>query len=649
MGCAPASFATRVRTRAASIAHKPSTLSFEAAATIPIVFLTAYYALIELAHLRAGERVLIHGAAGGVGIAAIQIARYLGAEVFATAGSAEKREFVRLIGADHVFDSRSLAFATQIRKVTAGKGMDVVLNSLAGEAMVFSIDLLRPFGRFLELGKRDFYEDSQLGLRPFRNNISYFGVDADQLMGEHPQLTKRIFREIMDLFEKGVLYPLPYRAFPASEAKNAFRTMQQSRQIGKVLVTYPLGAPLAAKAVQKPLPTFDPAGAYLIVGGTGGLGFATAKWMIKRGARHITLTSRSGRLNKEQQSQVKSWRENFGTELQVQARVCDVTDAQALASLVQTIEKSGYPIKGVVHSAMQIEDGLLRNLDQTRFMAALSSKVAGAWNLHRIMGDRALDCFILYSSVTTYLGSPGQGNYVAANAFLEALTAMRRAQGLPATFMAWGPIEDVGFLARNQNTRSAAQSRLGSNSITSTEAVTALGDALTDGLDGLAGEAVVRLDWRTVGRMPAAKAGRFADIMASSAQDEAENVGSAELRVQILALPPEQAYKRVVQAIRVQIARILQLPLDRIELDKPVIEMGMDSLMGMELGLAVEENFQVKLSMMTISEGASAQVIANRIVAAIMHEHQHQNDAPSSSVDEQQQSPVTPEAVYALD
>ncbi|MFM0213887.1 polyketide synthase dehydratase domain-containing protein, partial [Paraburkholderia sediminicola] len=252
LGFAPASFATRVITRATAIARKPELMSFEEAATIPITFFTAYYALCELARLRRGERVLVHGGAGGVGIAAIQIARHLGAQVFVTAGSDEKREFVRLLGADHVFDSRSLAFADQIRERTQGEGVDVLLNSLAGEAMVRGIGTLRPFGRFLELGKRDFYENSQIGLRPFRNNISYFGIDADQLMGVRSDLTTRLFREVMDLFTTGVLHPLPYRAFPAARAEQAFRYMQQARQIGKVLVTFPSGTPAPAPGPAPP-------------------------------------------------------------------------------------------------------------------------------------------------------------------------------------------------------------------------------------------------------------------------------------------------------------------------------------------------------------------------------------------------------------
>jgi len=608
LGFAPASFATHVVTRASAIARKPETISFEAAATIPTTFFTAYYALCELARLRRGERVLIHGGAGGVGIAAIQIARHLGAEVFATAGADEKREFVRLLGVNRVFDSRSLAFADDVRACTNGEGVDIVLNSLAGEAMVRGIDTLRPFGRFLELGKRDFYENSQIGLRPFRNNISYFGIDADQLMGVLPALTTRLFEEVMALFGSGVLHPLPYRAFPAARAEEAFRYMQQARQIGKVLVTYPSGTPAPARGASQPALSLDPNAAYLIVGGTGGLGYASARWMIARGARHLTLASRGGALDADKQQGLERLRAAHRVSVSVVS--CDVTDAAALDRLIDTIEARGTPLKGVLHSAMRIDDGLLRNIDDARMLAVLEPKIAGAWNLHRATRRCALDFFVLYSSATTYLGNPGQGAYVAANSFLEALVAHRRAAGLPATFMAWGPIEDVGFLARNNATREALQARIGGASITSDEAMTALERALAN---GAAGEAIVRLDWAAIARgMPAAQARRYMAMQGGAAAETTNEDGA--LLAQLRALPRAEAIALVEAALRGHIARILHMSPERVALDRSVLDLGMDSLMGMELGMAVEESFGVKLSIMAIAEGATVPMLAARIV-----------------------------------
>ncbi|MHC1478964.1 SDR family NAD(P)-dependent oxidoreductase [Frateuria aurantia] len=621
VGFAPACYASRVRTPANAICHKPARLGFEAAATIPSTFFTAYYALHELGRLRPGERVLIHGGAGGVGIAAIQLAKHLGAEVFATAGTPEKREFVRLLGADHVLDSRSLLFADQIMRLTGGKGIDIVLNSLAGEAMVRSIDVLRPFGRFLELGKRDFYENTSLGLRPFRNNISYFGIDADQLMGVHPELTARLFAEVMQLLADHSLSPLPYRAFRADQAQDAFRYMQQARQIGKIILTFPEGAPAPEQTVAAEL-ELSATASYLVVGGTSGLGFATARWLVARGARHLVLASRSAALDPELQREVQHW-QLAGIEVQVES--CDLTDSDSVQSLITRTDRPEAPLKGLVHSAMVLSDGLLTNLDDAAFRQVLAPKVAGAWNLHQATRSLALDFFVLYSSATTFLGNPGQSNYVAANAYLESLTLWRRSQGLASCFMAWGPLEDVGFLARNSQTRESIQARIGGRSITSDEAMAALERVLHQ---GEAGEAVLWLDWAAISRvMPGARSVRFNEISRREGSDGGHGDGGS-LREELLASSPEQALERVTETLRGEIARILHLPPAKVESHQSVLDLGMDSLMGMELAMAVEERFEVKLSVMLLAEGATVHTLAQKILKSVRGE---EKEAPAAN------------------
>ena len=291
IGFAPACFSTRVITRTTAVAHKPQAWNDEEAATVPTTFFTVYYALQHLAQLEPGERILIHGASGGVGLAAIQYARYRGAEVFATAGTDEKRDFVRLMGADHVLDSRSLKFAEDVMRLSQAQGVDVVLNSISGEAINRNLSILRPFGRFLELGKRDFYENSKIGLRPFRNNISYFGIDADQLLVERPQLAGRLFQEMMGLFQAGVLRPLPHRVFPAQRIQEAFRYMQQSRQIGKVIVSFE-GEQLKPTFPSKAQASLklNANASYLVTGGLSGFGLKTAVWLADKAGKYwLTL------------------------------------------------------------------------------------------------------------------------------------------------------------------------------------------------------------------------------------------------------------------------------------------------------------------------------------------------------------------------
>ncbi|MEM7127319.1 MAG: zinc-binding dehydrogenase [Chloroflexota bacterium] len=237
MGFVPNSFSSYTTTSAHLITHKPDHLSWTEATTIPGVFMTAYYALVELGRLRADERVLIHAATGGVGLAAVQLSQRIGAEIFATAGNPEKRAYLHSIGIQHVMDSRSLTFAEEVMDSTAGRGVDVVLNSLAGDFQIRSLGLLAKFGRFLELGKQDIYANHHLELYPFRNNLTFFAIDLQQAADERPEIICSLYQNLSQLFAEQELQPLPQRIFPLTEIADAFRYMKRTKHIGKVVVT----------------------------------------------------------------------------------------------------------------------------------------------------------------------------------------------------------------------------------------------------------------------------------------------------------------------------------------------------------------------------------------------------------------------------
>jgi phthiocerol/phenolphthiocerol synthesis type-I polyketide synthase C len=291
-GFAPQAMASRVVTRADAVIAIPPGMGFVAAATLPVAFVTARYSLVTLAQLMPGETVLIHAASGGVGLAAIQIAKGCGATVIATAGSPAKRAFLRLVGADHVCDSRELRFVASVREATGGAGVDVVLNSLHGEAMEASLELLKPFGRFIELGKRDFYENRRLHARPLRRNISYFAVDVDQLPVRRPELAKRLLGEIATALAAGEIRPLAHRCFPFAEIADAFRLMQAAQHIGK-LVLVPDGNAGIAVSRRSRVPLRRDGG-YVVTGGLTGFGFAVARWLAEHGAGHVALIGRRG-------------------------------------------------------------------------------------------------------------------------------------------------------------------------------------------------------------------------------------------------------------------------------------------------------------------------------------------------------------------
>src|SRR5262249_55845099 len=280
------------------------------------------------------------------GMAAIQVAKICGAEIFGTAGSPEKREILRLVGVDHVLDSRTRDFADEVMRITQGKGLDVVLNSLAGEAIGPDFRFVKPFGRFLEIGKRDIYANSKIGLRPFRNNLTYFGIDADTLLTERPSLGARLMTEVMQLFKRGELRPLPYRSFPISRAGEAFRQMQQSRHVGKLVIAMTGGD--LPPVIQRQVTGRDNA-AYLISGGLGGFGLATARWLAEKGGRHFALVGRSGVATEEARAGIAAL-EIAGAVVRVYR--ADISDEAQVREMVADISEEMPPIRGVVHAAM---------------------------------------------------------------------------------------------------------------------------------------------------------------------------------------------------------------------------------------------------------------------------------------------------------
>ncbi|QFU01713.1 Erythronolide synthase, modules 3 and 4 [Halomonas sp. THAF5a] len=624
VGFGPASFSDRLIADRQAIAPLPTGLDFAAAATIPTTFFTVYYALKHLARLAPGEHVLIHGAAGGVGLAAIQVARWLGAEIHATVGSDEKRDFLRLLGVERLHDSRALTFAEEILAETDGRGVDVVLNSLAGEAINQNLRVLRPFGRFLELGKRDFYENTHIGLRPFRNNLSYFGIDSDQLMKACPELTRTLFTEMMALFEDGTFTPLPYTAFGHHQVVEAFRYMQQARQIGKVVVTqeHALAGSAQPAATTTPSLSLRDDASYLVTGGLGGFGLRTAEWLADRGARHLILIGRRGLDGPEAREGVARLQAQGVT---VTAAACDVNDREALAALLARCRDELPPLRGVVHAAAVIEDALIRNLEDERLERVLAPKVAGARHLDELTRDDPLELFVLYSSATTLFGNPGQAAYVAANHWLEALAAERRARGRPVTCVRWGAIEDAGFLARHTRTREALQERLGGSALRAEAALDVLEAMLEASREGQTPSlGVLELEWSALARfLPTAAAPRFSEIAGAASGDDHQDEAGQDIARLIAELTPEELHATVTELLKAELASILMIEEEKIDVHRSVYDMGFDSLMGVELMTAIEARLGVRVPVMVLSEASTLDRLA-----AVLIERLSRDDAP---------------------
>ncbi|MFJ2211186.1 SDR family NAD(P)-dependent oxidoreductase [Streptomyces sp. NPDC087864] len=416
-GLALGSFASVVVSDRRGWVRIPDAWSFAQAATVPVVFLTAYYGLNRLARLRAGETLLVHAASGGVGMAAIQLARHIGAEVFATA-SPPKWAVVEGLGIspDRMANSRTLEFEETFRTATGGRGVDVVLNSLAAEYVDASLRLLAPGGRFLEMGKTDIRDPEQVAaVRTDVGYQAYDGLDAGL------DRVAEMLAEVMELFERGVLSPLPTTLFDVRQAPEAFRLMAQARHTGKIVLTVDR-AP-------------DPAGSVVVTGGTGDLGGLVARHLVSRyGVRRVVLVSRSGE-QADGAAELRAGLEEIGAEVDVVA--CDVTDRQAVAELLAAIP-ADRPLTGVVHCAATLDDGVIPALDPERIRRAFAPKVDAVRHFDELTRGADLSLFVVFSSAAGVLGSPGQGNYAAANAAVDALVAARRAAGLPGASLAWG-------------------------------------------------------------------------------------------------------------------------------------------------------------------------------------------------------------------
>ena len=614
-------FASKVLTGDYCVARIPDTISFESAATLPVVFFTAWYALKHLANIQPGERLLIHGAAGGLGMAAIQIARHLGAEIFATAGSDEKRDFLALSGVTHVYNSRDCSFVNEILADTKGEGIDVVINSLAGEAMRQSVALLRPFGRFLELGKRDFVENTTLGLKPFKENISYFAIDADQMLAAKPQLARTVFAEVMDLLAQGILSPLPCRTFDHTEVKEAFRTMQKAQHMGKIVIR---SAALSRErlgwsdnrqegeqSIQEAMAVLG--GTWLVSGGLGGFGLALARHLAERGVFSLVLASRRGIATPGAEDLVREFADK-GVRLEIVA--CDMADKAAVRDLLAHLESENSdlpPLEGIIHTAAVFDDKALGNMDEASFERVLAPKFLGAWNLHEATREIAgLKHFVLFSSISTMLGNPGQGNYVAANAGLEGLTRMRREEGLPCTCLAWGPIGDVGYLTRHEDVKQSLGRRLGAAPLSISSALKAFDKAL--GHQGYL--LIANVDWDAALSGFPTIPGRLAALQTNN-KAKSQTDSTDDFRDQIKNLSPEEVAALVLELAREEVALVLNMEVGQIPLDRSLQSLGLDSLMAVELAAGLEQRTGVNLPVMLFSDSPTLEIVSQRITARL--------------------------------
>ena len=589
-GLAIFGLATHALARAADMRKMPDPLSYEEAATLPVVFMTAWYALNHVARMKAGETILVHAGAGGVGMAAIQIAHHLGAQVIASAGSPTKRALLKTLGVKHVIDSRRGDFAESVMELTHGRGVDVVLNALAAEAIPMGLSCLAESGRFLEIGKRDIYLNSRIPLWGLRRNSSFHVIAMDAIFAGDEDQTRDLLAEIATLVEQGALTPLPFRSFPASRIDAAFRLMAGGKHTGKVVVGF--ADAFVVRKGEPPMPPFEvkPDGAYLITGGLGGFGRVLAEWLVEAGARHLVLSSRSGAATPETMGFVASL---VARGIETTVLNADISSPADVAGLISKLRASKTPLKGIFHLAMVIDDAPLSALTAERLRTVMAPKAHGAWLLHENTQGMDLDCFVMFSSVSSIFGNPAQGNYSAANAFLDSLAHHRRALGQPALTINWGVLGGEGYVARNERVAEFL-ARQGTDALTPAEVTSLMESFLTAHATQVA---AIRVDWakwrqsfRGMQDNPLVER-----IFTAGVEAQETHGGSHDWRGKIQAAAADEKNAVIGEAVRDVVGAVLRVKPDSLREDQPLTDLGLDSLMGVEIETMLESSIGVAL------------------------------------------------------
>lgn len=608
-------FCGRVTAPAHCVVLRPQRLTPMQAAAVPLVYITAWYSLCHLSRMARGETVLIHSAAGGVGGAAIQLAHRAGATVIATAGTKEKRAYLRQMGVQHVFDSRSLDFFNGVMDVTGGRGVDIVLNSLTGRFIAQSLKCLAPFGRFVELGKSDIYRNSKLNLERLGENISFFVVDVDRLAAQKPDLHQQVMTEVILLLDRGEMRPHEITEFPITRLPEAMKFMTRAAYRGKIVLN------MQDERVRTLPPrnaTFRSDRCYLISGGASGLGLEIARWMVDRGARHLVLLSRSGCKSDADRTAVETMMEK-GVKLLLAQK--DITDLVALERLMERIKTDLPPLAGVIHGAAVLDDASISTMDMARFARVFGPKAQGAWNLHEAttVAGADLDFFLMLSSISSVLGLVGQLNYAAANFFQDSLAHYRRQRGLPATSVNLGVLGQYAGMSRAANDDTNVIGLLESHGML----VMPLADVLAKLEAAVVQQPVertaARFDWvRFRTAYPhLARDTRFVELMSDSALARGSRKTGSNLRTALAELEPGPRRERLERELTASLARVLGAQPEKLDVAVSIDTLGLDSLMLTQLRNWILRSLDINLPLIKLLKGPSIATLAAELLVQL--------------------------------
>jgi len=593
---------------------KPARLSMEEAASSLSVYVTAYYALVHLARLGKGRRVLIHSAMGGVGQAAIALAKHVGAEIYATAGSDAKRARLLALGAKAAFDSHREDWHEELMAATGGEGVDVVLNSLAGPHLELCLEALRPGGWHCEIGKVDIYSDRRLGLCVFRKNLRFAAIDVDRLMRDDPHLSRELSEICLDLLDRGKIPPLPVTVFDYEDYAKAFRLMTSGRHQGKLVLKAPPADVCPGFAIADRRPLLNPDATYLVTGGLGGFGLCLLAYLVSAGARHLTLMDRDPHRRRSVE-----WVREASTllfmhqECEIEIVAGDVTDSTDVARCVANLER---PLKGIFHFAGVLDDRLLANMSSESVSMVFAPKARGALNLHRASAGHELDYFVVASSTASTFGGPGQINYSAANAYLDGLAAWRHRQGLPALSYSMAAVAEVGMASRSRHVLRMARTA-GMPPISTQFAITNLDYALRKlpDRDHLLSALFKRVSWK-VDSTDYLRIGRLMNN-----QDAFEGNSDAQL---------------TLDSVMAQIAEKVAELCGHTEggVEEPLSSFGLTSVSVAELMAFIQSQYSFQVSALELMTTASSASLAHSIVHGAKGQEEPESEEESLETEE---------------
>lgn len=598
-----------VTAKACSVVAQPDSLSDEEGATVSRPFLNSYCALLQLARLSPRERILIHGAGGDLGFAAVQVARWLGATIFATVSGAEERRILGGTGVHHILDADSLSFPSEVLSLTNGNGVEVILNCRRDWDMSLCLLALATFGRFVDASS--IRSSQQVNSNPpnLFSNISFHAVDVDALQRERPEYVGQLLREIMNHFRSETFAPLPVQRFETNRIPEALAAISAVQGPAKVAIALPRVETWSGISEEhKPVLRDD--ATYLITGGLGALGLAIAERMVKRGARQLVLVGRRAP-SAAAESTVSRLRSS-GCHVLVAST--DVGDEGDVRGLLAGIASSMPALRGVIHAAGVLENGLIVQLDEARFRSVTHAKISGAWHLHKLTSDLSLDFFVLFSSLASLIGSAGQGNYASANAFLDALAAHREAQGLRGVSIAWGPWAEIGMAADVHN--AAHLMELGMGMLPPHKALDLLERLLEQGAGPVG---AIAMNWPVWGlAYPVAGNAPFVSALMGT-KDAGSHTQTAMLTAAaLLDLQPEARLEWMESAIHKVVCQSLRLEAASLGKDISLSAVGLDSIVALEIKNNLESSIDVTVQTPSLLKGPSIHDLAVQFVEQML-------------------------------